>query len=43
MEFEFRGETCGDIHKGMPGFGSDAPLSFYAIPEAERSGAELAV
>jgi hypothetical protein len=37
MEFEFRCETCGEIHKGMPGFRSDAPLNYYAIPEAERS------
>ena len=37
MGFEFRCQTCGEIHKGMPGFGADAPLSYYAIPEAERA------
>ena len=37
MRFEFRCQTCGEIHKGMPGFGADAPLSYYAIPEAERA------
>jgi hypothetical protein len=37
MEFEFRCETCGEIHKGMPGFGALAPLNYYAIPEAERA------
>ena len=37
MGFEFRCQTCGEIHKGMPGFGAVAPLSYYAIPEAERA------
>ncbi len=36
MGFQFRCEACGEIHHGMPGFGADAPLSYYAIPEAER-------
>jgi hypothetical protein len=36
MGFEFRCQSCGEIHQGMPGFGADAPLSYYAIPEAER-------
>jgi hypothetical protein len=36
MAFEFRCNACGEIHRGMPGFGADAPLSYYAIPEAER-------
>jgi hypothetical protein len=36
-EFEFLCEACGEVHKGMPGFGADAPLNYYAIPEAERS------
>ena len=38
MAFRFRCETCGDIHEGMPTFGAAAPLSYYAIPEAERPG-----
>jgi hypothetical protein len=37
MGFEFRCATCGEIHIGMPGFGAAAPLSYYAIPEAERA------
>jgi len=37
MQFEFRCKSCGKIHKGMPGFGAEAPLSFYAVPEDERS------
>jgi hypothetical protein len=27
----------GGTHKGMPSFGAVAPLSYYAIPEAERA------
>jgi hypothetical protein len=34
--FTFRCATCGEEHVGMPTFGADAPLSYYAIPEAER-------
>jgi len=37
MGFEFRCQTCGEIHAGAPGFGAFAPLSYYAIPEAERA------
>jgi hypothetical protein len=37
MGFEFRCQTCGEIHKGMPGFGAVAPLSYYAISESERA------
>jgi hypothetical protein len=37
MGFEFQCQTCGEIHKGMPGFGADAPLSYHAVPEAERA------
>jgi len=37
MEFEFRCQTCGEIHNGMPGFGAIAPLSYYVVPEAERT------
>ena len=36
MEFEFKCATCGGVHRGMPSFGADHPLSFYAIPKAER-------
>jgi hypothetical protein len=37
VKFEFRCKNCGEIHQGMPGFGADAPLSYYAIPESERA------
>jgi len=37
VEFEFTCQTCGDIHRGMPSFGADAPRSYFAIPEAERA------
>jgi hypothetical protein len=37
MDFEFRCRTCDEVHEGMPGFGAIAPLSYYAIPEAERA------
>jgi hypothetical protein len=35
--FEFRCQSCGEIHEGMPGFGAAAPLSYYAIAEAQRA------
>lgn len=35
MEFKFKCATCGKIHRGMPSFGSDRPLSFYEVPEDE--------
>ena len=37
MVFEFRCQDCGEIHKGMPGFGADAPLNYYALPKPERA------
>lgn len=37
MGFEFRCQTCGETHKGMPSFATAAPRSYYAIPEAERA------
>src|SRR5262249_54870309 len=33
---EFTCVSCGQLHRGMPTFGADAPLSYYEIPEAER-------
>jgi hypothetical protein len=36
MPFEFKCTTCGELHVGMPTFGAQRPLSYYAIPEAER-------
>lgn len=37
MAFEFLCSSCGDVHHGMPAFASEAPLSYYAVPEDERS------
>lgn len=36
MEFEFKCESCGQVHSGMPTFGTTAPVSYYEVPEAER-------
>lgn len=36
MAFEFKCSSCGQVHEGVPTFGAAAPLSFYAVPEAER-------
>ena len=36
MTFQFKCVSCGEIHRGMPTFGADAPLSYYNIPEAQR-------
>jgi hypothetical protein len=36
MGFEFKCTTCGEIHKGIPAFGADRPLSYFEIPEGER-------
>jgi hypothetical protein len=37
MIFRFYCASCGQIHEGMPSFGTDAPLNYYAVPEAERA------
>ncbi len=37
MEFEFKCTGCGAVHRGMPGFGADAPVSYWAVPEAQRA------
>lgn len=37
MAFEFKCVACGEIHQGMPTFGSDRPLSYYVIPAEERA------
>ena len=37
MEFEFKCGSCGQVHRGVPTFGSDAPRSYYEIPEEERN------
>ena len=36
VDFEFKCVSCGQIHRGMPTFGADAPLNYYEIPEGER-------
>ena len=35
--FEFRCNSCGQTHQGMPSFGAKAPLSYYEIPEPDRA------
>ncbi len=36
VEFEFTCVDCGQVHRGMPSFGADRPLSYYVVPENER-------
>lgn len=36
MTFRFDCRSCGQVHEGMPGFGAEAPLSYFAVPKAER-------
>lgn len=36
MAFEFTCSSCGQVHRGMPTFGADAPLNYYDIPKEER-------
>lgn len=36
MGFEFVCADCGEVHKGIPTFGAEKPLSFFEIPEEER-------
>jgi hypothetical protein len=36
MAFEFRCSSCSEMHRGMPNFGADAPLSYYEIPAEQR-------
>jgi hypothetical protein len=36
MAFEFTCAICGQVHRGMPSFGADAPLSYYDVPLQER-------
>ena len=35
-DFQFTCSCCGEIHKGVPSFGTNAPLYFYDVPEDER-------
>ena len=35
-EFEFKCNCCGEIHKGIPTFGADYPITVLHIPEEER-------
>lgn len=37
MAFEFLCSSCGAVHRGMPAFGADAPLSYYVVPREERA------
>lgn len=34
--FRFKCTSCDQWHEGMPAFGADAPLYFYAVPVAQR-------
>lgn len=35
--FRFTCSSCGEVHEGIPTFGAKAPLSYFAVPEAERA------
>ena len=35
-DFQFICSCCGEIHKGVPSFGADAPIYFYDVPADER-------
>lgn len=35
--FRFKCAKCDEWHEGVPSFGADAPLYYYAIPEIERT------
>lgn len=37
MAFQFKCPACDEVHKGMPSFAARAPMSYFAIPEAERA------
>ena len=37
MSFEFRCSSCGEVHRGMPGFDADAPSSIHDMSESERA------
>lgn len=34
--FTFKCARCEETHFGMPSFGTDEPLSYFAVPEQER-------
>jgi hypothetical protein len=34
--FTFKCSSCDETHVGMPTFGADRPLSYFAVPESER-------
>jgi len=36
MPFEFTCSSCGQVHRGMPAFDAEAPLSYYEISQEER-------
>jgi hypothetical protein len=37
VEFEFKCVGCGEMHRGMPAFGADHPLSYFGVPKDERA------
>jgi hypothetical protein len=34
--FGFQCASCGEYHVGIPGFGWDWPMQYFAVPESER-------
>lgn len=36
-EFEFKCTSCGEVHRGIPAFGADYPISVHDVQEEERS------
>lgn len=35
-DFEFKCSQCDEVHKGVPGFGTKAPIYYFGIAEEER-------
>ena len=40
-EFEFKCNTCGETHRGLPALGSPAPIYFYMQDEESKTQTEL--
>jgi len=35
-QFTFKCSSCGEIHKGIPTFGADYPITVLNVPKNER-------
>jgi len=35
--FEFVCASCGEVHRGVPAFGTDAPFNYYAVAAEHRA------